>query len=240
MREMKMLTTDNPIKDTCRLLDRVVRPLIRLPNHIGIIPDGNRRWAGSKGFAKEKGYAMGLDPGLALFKLFKEVGIKELTFYGFTTDNTKRPTEQTKAFTNACIQAVEILSREDADLLVVGNTDSEMFPKELLPFTTRKTFGKGGIKVNFLVNYGWEWDLSYLKIANPAQNNITTLLKSHEISRMDLIIRWGGMTRLSGFLPVQSIYSDIYVVKEYWPDFKPEHFFQALKWYQKQDITLGG
>lgn len=240
MREMKKLTADNPLKDTWRLLNRVARPLIRLPNHIGIIPDGNRRWAGSNGFAKEKGYAMGLDPGLALFRLFKELRIKELTFYGFTTDNTKRPTKQTKAFTNACIQAVEILSREDADLLVIGNTDSEMFPKELLPFTTRKTFGKGGVKVNFLVNYGWEWDLSYLKIANPTQNSNTPLLKSHEISRMDLIIRWGGMTRLSGFLPVQSVYSDIYVVKEYWPDFKPEHFFQALQWYQVQDNTLGG
>ncbi len=240
MREMKKLTTDSPVKDTGRLLSRVARPLMRLPNHIGIIPDGNRRWAGSNGLAKEQGYVMGLEPGLALFRLFKDLSIKELTFYGFTTDNTKRPTKQTKAFTEACIQAVEILSREDADLLVIGNTDSEMFPKELLPFTTRKTFGKGGIKVNFLVNYGWEWDLSYLKIANPNQNGNTASLKSHEISRMDLIIRWGGMTRLSGFLPVQSVYSDIYVVKEYWPDFEPEHFYQALQWYQVQDDTLGG
>ena len=213
---------------------------MRLPDHIGIIPDGNRRWAGSRGIAKEKGYAMGLDPGLVLFRLCQEVGIKELTFYGFTTDNTKRPSEQRIAFTDACIQAVEMLSKEDAALLVIGNTDSTMFPRELLPFTTRKTFGKGGVKVNFLVNYGWEWDLSYLKIAKPTQNSNTSNLKSYEISRMDLIIRWGGMTRLSGFLPVQSVYSDIYVVEEYWPDFKPEHFRQALEWYQKQDITLGG
>jgi len=183
---------------------------------------------------------MGLDPGLVLFRLCQEVGIKELTFYGFTTDNTKRPSEQRIAFTDACIQAVEMLSKEDAALLVIGNTDSTMFPRELLPFTTRKTFGKGGVKVNFLVNYGWEWDLSYLKIAKPTQNSNTSNLKSYEISRMDLIIRWGGMTRLSGFLPVQSVYSDIYVVEEYWPDFKPEHFRQALEWYQKQDITLGG
>jgi len=237
---MKLLIPDNPIKDTWKLLNRADKPLTRLPNHVGIIPDGNRRWAGSNGFAKEEGYAMGLDPGLALFKLFKEVGIKELTFYGFTTDNTKRPNVQTKAFINACIQAVEILSLEDADLLVVGNTDSELFPKQLLPFTTRKTIGKGGIKVNFLVNYGWEWDLGYLKNVNPTQNSNTTNLRSHEISRMDLIIRWGGMTRLSGFLPVQSVYSDIYVVNEFWPNFDPEQFFQALQWYQKQDITLGG
>ena len=213
---------------------------MKLPDHIGIIPDGNRRWAESKGMTKEKGYALGLDPGLELFRLCKEIGIKELTSYGFTTDNTKRPSEQRKAFTEACIRAVDIISREDAALLVLGNTDSAMFPKELLPYTSRKTFGKGGIKVNFLVNYGWEWDLGNMKWGGADQSNITSCLKSYEISRMDLIIRWGGRTRLSGFLPVQSVYSDIFVLDEYWPDFKPEHFYRALKWYQNQDVTLGG
>lgn len=62
---------------------------MRIPNHIGIIPDGNRRWAVNKGLTKEKGYASGLNPGLILFHLCKELGVKELTFYGFTTDNTK-------------------------------------------------------------------------------------------------------------------------------------------------------
>jgi undecaprenyl diphosphate synthase len=70
--------------------------------------------------------------------------------------------------------------------------------------------------------------------------NVNTLIQSSDVSRIDLIIRWGGRRRLSGFLPVQSVYSDIYVVDDYWPDFKPEHFFAALDWYDKQDITLGG
>jgi undecaprenyl diphosphate synthase len=213
---------------------------MRLPNHIGIIPDGNRRWAQSKRMPKEKGYMMGLEPGIALFKLCQQYGVNEITFYGFTVDNTKRPSEQRKSFTNACIQAVEMLSKEDTDLLIVGNSTSAMFPKELLPFTTRQTFGKGGVKVNILVNYGWEWDLSRLKEVDPTQKRIINQLRSSEISRIDLIIRWGGRMRLSGFLPVQSVYSDIYVVNEYWPDFKPEHFFQALEWYQEQDVTLGG
>ena len=65
-------------------------------------------------------------------------------------------------------------------------------------------------------------------------------IHSSEISRIDLIIRWGGRRRLSGFLPVQSVYSDFYVVTEFWPDFKPEHFYNALDWYNDQDITLGG
>ena len=55
-----------------------------------------------------------------------------------------------------------------------------------------------------------------------------------------MVIRCGGMRRLSGFLPVQSVYADFFVVDELWPDFKPQHFFDAMQWYQHQDPTLGG
>ncbi|KZL93484.1 undecaprenyl diphosphate synthase family protein [Clostridium magnum] len=214
---------------------------MRVPNHIGIIPDGNRRWAVNNGLSKEQGYGPGLKPGLELFKICKELGVNELTYYGFTTDNTKRPAVQTKAFTLACIDAVKMLSKEDASLLVVGNTKSPMFPKELLPFTERKTFGKGTMKINFLVNYGWEWDLSdVLDLETTNRKHIVNSLKSSDISRVDLIIRWGGRRRLSGFLPVQSVYSDFYIIDDYWPDFKPSHVYKALQWYDEQDITLGG
>ena len=64
-------------------------------------------------------------------------------------------------------------------------------------------------------------------------------LRTHDISRVDLVIRWGGMRRLSGFLTVP-VYADFFVVDRLWPDFQPEDFFQALEWYQKQDVTLGG
>lgn len=212
---------------------------MRIPRHIGIIPDGNRRWAMDKGLPKEMGYAKGLEPGLKLFSLCKDLGVQELTYYGFTMDNTKRPSVQTRAFTRACVMAVELLAGQDAELLVVGNTDSPMFPKELLRYTRRTTIGKGGMRVNFLVNYSWEWDLSSL-FGNKKNMDLKTHLKSGDISRVDLIIRWGGRRRLSGFLPVQSIYSDFYVIDDYWPDFKPEQLYSALEWYDKQDITLGG
>lgn len=213
---------------------------MRLPKHIGIIPDGNRRYAVAKGLTKDKGYNSGLDPGLKVFKLCQEYGVKEITYYGFTMDNTKRPTDQRLAFTKACIDAVELLEKEDSELLVMGNYESKMFPDELKHLTSRKKYGKGGIKVNFLVNYGWEWDLKNLLKANSNKSKINSLIKSNDISRVDLIIRWGGRRRLSGFLPVQSIYSDFYVVDDFWPDFKKEHFVNALNWYDMQDITLGG
>jgi len=193
---------------------------------------------------KEKGYTFGLGPGLDLFKLCKEAGVGEITYYGFTTDNTKRPSIQAKAFSKACVDAVKMLANEDAELLVLGNYDSPMFPEELLPYTKRRTFGKGGTKVNFLVNYGWHWDLNNLLQSENnnkiSKENLTNFLYSSDVGRVDLIIRWGGRRRLSGFLPVQSIYADFYVIDEMWPDFKSEHFYDALNWYNEQDVTLGG
>ncbi|SMC20724.1 undecaprenyl diphosphate synthase [Clostridium acidisoli DSM 12555] len=214
---------------------------MRIPKHIGIIPDGNRRWAEKNGYSKEMGYSNGLNPGLEIFKLCEKIGIKELTFYGFTVDNTKRPALQKIAFTEACVKAVKMLSKENASLLVIGNSDSPMFPKELLPFTKRKDFGTGGIKVNFLVNYGWEWDVLGLSSSDAhSRKNVYENIKSRDISRVDLIIRWGGRRRLSGFLPIQSVYSDFYIVEEMWPDFDANQFNSALEWYSKQDVTLGG
>lgn len=214
----------------------------RLPRHVGIIPDGNRRWAQGQGFEKQDGYHFGLHPGLEVFSACLALGIPEITFYGFTVDNTKRPAAQIEAFRNACVEAVTELRTRDADLLVVGNTHSVFFPKELLPYTQRTRIGDGRIKVNFLVNYGWSWDLNYsLKNGSLSTgDSIVDGIASADISRIDLIVRWGGGRRLSGFLPVQSVYADFYVVDELWPDFSIDQFHEALEWYQDQDVTLGG
>ena len=204
----------------------------RLPDHIGFIPDGNRRWAQNRGLPKEAGYSHGIDPGFQLYKICLELGIKEITFYGFTQDNTKRPANQTRAFQQACVDAVTKLAHRDAELLVIGDTESALFPRELLPFTSRVKFGRGLIKVNFLVNYGWSWDLKHA-LKNQA-------IASQDVSRINLIVRWGGRRRLSGFLPVQSVYADFHILDALWPDFQPQQFYQALEWYQDQDVTLGG
>lgn len=214
---------------------------MNIPKHIGIIPDGNRRWAQNQGMTKDKGYESGLDPGLDAYRACRDKGVEEVTFYGFTTDNTKRPSYQTEAFTKACVDAANMLANEGAALLVIGNTKSPMFPKELLPYTKRTEPKEGQIKANLLVNYGWHWDLNTLADAqNVNKNNIQDYIQSFDISRLDMIIRWGGRRRLSGFLPVQSIYADFYVIDEYWPDFKENHISEALDWYKGQDITLGG
>ena len=213
---------------------------MRIPNHIGIIPDGNRRWATRAGLAKKDGYVHGLTPGLDLLRLAREAGVREITYYGFTTDNCKRPPEQVFAFSKACVEAIRRIASEPVSLLVLGDQNSSVFPEELRPYTVRTDLNGGGMRVNFLVNYGWEWDLAELNAPGSNRRQICNALRSHDISRVDLVIRWGGMRRLSGFLPVQSVDADFFVVDRLWPDFQPDDFFQALQWYQAQDVTLGG
>ena len=200
----------------------------RVPRHIGFIPDGNRRWALQHGLATEQGYASGIAPGVALFEACKVLGIEEVSVFGSTQDNTRRPTVQAQQFRASCVVFAQEISRRGAALLVLGDERSTQFPVELAGFRTRQ--GKG-IKVNFLVNYGWEWDLEGLKEGG---------LRSADVSRLDLIVRWGGGRRLSGFLPVQSVYADIFVLDALWPDFEPQHLDTALAWLGQQDRTLGG
>ena len=203
-------------------------PCTKLPQHVGFIPDGNRRWASARVLPKEAGYRHGIAPGLALFERCQRLGIEEVSVYGFTQDNTRRPSAQTDRFRAACVEFALEVAHRGAALLVVGDERSLQFPAELVPYRRRQG---DGMKVNFLVNYGWEWDLDGLRDGG---------LRSAEVSRLDLVVRWGGGCRLSGFLPVQSVYADIYVVDALWPDFQPSHLDSALAWFKHQDRTLGG
>lgn len=213
----------------------------RIPRHIAVIPDGNRRWALAHGLQKAQGYTHGLSPGIALYQQCLELGVEEMTFYGFTNDNTKRPAAETASFRKACVEAVSQMRDRDASILVVGNSDSAVFPEELKIFRTRQISGRNLMKVNFLVNYDWHWDLSSAtKATGGKREDLLHAIASAEIPRIDLVIRWGGRNRLSGMLPLQSVYADFFVINDYWPDFMPQHLESALSWYSHQDVTLGG
>ena len=180
-----------------------------------------------QGLPKEAGYAHGID-GDILSEKCKECGIKETSIYCFTQDNTRRPFIQKQAFSEASVAFAFEIARRGAALLVVGDETSKQFPKALNEFRHRQGVG---MKVDLLVNYGWEWDLAGLKNGG---------LSSGEVSRLDLIVRWGGRRRLSGFLPCNrfmrismsgmnigqiSIYSILST---------------HLAWFKNQDPTLGG
>lgn len=212
----------------------------RLPKHVGFIPDGNRRWARARGLSKGEGYSSGILPGLRLIAACRRLGIEEVSIYGYTKENVHRPREQVLAFQQACVDFVRHATADGSALLVVGDVDSVAFPKALVPYTTRSA---GDLRVNLIVNYTWSWDLSVALTRierGVSSREVASCLGSHEVSRIDLVVRWGGRQRLSGFLPVQCAYADLHVVDELWPDMKLEDFAGALRWYGEQDVTLGG
>lgn len=214
----------------------------RLPRHIGLIPDGNRRWARERGLEVKDGYEAGVDQGIQMLDECIDLGIEEVSVYGFTMDNNKRPIEQRMAFSAACVRFAKTATERDIALKVVGDHTSAMFPPELTPFA-RERLGNGRLKVNMLVNYGWNWDLqAAVSTAKRSDEKrpFQELIASRDVSRIDLVVRWGGMRRLSGFLPIQTVYADFFVVDNYWPDYTPDQFFDALHWYARQDVTQGG
>jgi undecaprenyl diphosphate synthase len=217
----------------------------RLPRHIGIIPDGNRRWAALNDLSKEKGYAYGVEKGKDLFDLLHRLKINEVTVYAFTKDNTKRKKRITDAYVDAVVSFLDWAKGKDISILAVGDHKSKMFPAEFEPFIEPEPLRDEMMKMNFLVNYDWRWDMAegadnYRRQYSGRPYDPYQYMPSRHISRIDLLIRWGGMNRISGFPPVQTVYSDIYVVDEFWPDFEPVHVFDALEWYQTVDVTLGG
>lgn len=215
----------------------------RIPRHIGFIPDGNRRWAEAKGWAKEDGYAFGIEPGLALLDLCRRLGVEEASIYGFTQDNVRRPRNQVEAFRHECAEFSRRAIEAGAAFMALGDDRSAVFPEELRPYARQRS--AGDFKVTLLVNYSWEWDLKVaLARARNGQTDVprtvAAQLGSADVSRIDLVVRWGGRQRLSGFLPCQSAYADFFAIDTLWPDAQPEELLHALRWYQKQDITLGG
>ena len=221
---------------------RAVAERLRVPRHVGLIPDGNRRWADARGLPRHEGYAAGVAPGIELVAQCRALGVQELSIYGFTMENTHRPKAQVDAFRRACVDFSERVLADGAALLVIGDCGSRMFPEELRPLAKRRS--AGDLRVNMLVNYGWQWDLR--ADVGPSRGRSarrpppTPGLGSHGASRIDLVVRWGGRRRLSGFLPIQCAYADLHVIDTLWPDMRPEEFVDALRWYARQELTMGG
>jgi len=179
---------------------------------------------------------------MRLLQVCRDLGIEEASVYGFTKENVRRPPDQVQAFRQACVDFVLQAVQAGVAIKVIGDADSDVFPPALKPYVAQRS--AGDMKVNLLVNYGWSWDLA-VALAKTAssrarRSELPRLLGSADASRVDLVIRWGGRRRLSGFLPIQCAYADLYVVDTLWPDMQLEEFEHALRWYERQDVTLGG
>lgn len=191
---------------------------------------------------KEEGYAAGLAPAWTLYREGMRLGIAEVSVYGFTQDNTRRPRIQVEAFQQACVRFAREMVEAGVPLQAIGDSRSDLFPAELRQLCRAPDPRPGWPKINLLVNYGWRWDLE-TGMRAAAEGRASSWLEglgSRDVSRVDLVVRWGDRRRLSGMLPIQTTYADFHVVGALWPDFELRHVHEALTWYQDQDVTLGG
>jgi undecaprenyl diphosphate synthase len=142
------------------------------------------------------------------------------------------------------VEAVRRIYNEHIDVFLVGNTNSAMFPRELLEFTTsdqrcHRVQNQHSGKLQLAMGH---WQSHRIAHRGDLSINDWALqgMGSQKVSRIDMVLRWGGRRRLSGFLPIQTVYSDLYIFDECWPDYQVSHLHEALGWHQEQDVTWGG
>ncbi|MDD5171712.1 MAG: polyprenyl diphosphate synthase [Candidatus ainarchaeum sp.] len=225
-----------------------------VPNHIAIIPDGNRRWAEKKGISKREGYAIGIRKIGDVLKWCKKHDVHMLTMWGFSTDNFKRDEEEVSTllglFKDNLGEAIESDNRNKKELRVRFFGRVNLFPKEIQQMIRKAeqvtSGGNRKYQLNLLLSYGGREEIvdavnSIITagVKKVDEDTISRHLYTRGVPDPDLIIRTSGEQRLSGLMPWQSCYSEFYFCKKLWPDFSKKDFEAALAEYGKRKRRYG-
>lgn len=222
-----------------------------LPNHIGIIMDGNGRWAKKRGLPRTMGHKAGAEVFKKISKECAALGIKEVTFYAFSTENWKRPQEEVNALMRLFR---DYLLDAKADMEASGNMkihfvgEKEGMSDSLLKLmdeAEHETESRTGTVVNLAVNYGGRQEIvsAVNRLIASGKKEITEDDISAEVytsPECDLIIRPSGEERLSNFLLWQAAYSEFWYSDVLWPDFTEKDLYQALSEFEKRNRRFGG
>lgn len=222
-----------------------------VPNHLGIIMDGNRRWARNNGLSTFQGHKKGYEQLIEVGKMAKKAGIKIVTVYAFSTENWNRSKKEVNylfnLLKNGLKKEIKNFIKEEIRLRVIGKISQ--LPKDLqaaIKNAERETKNlKKGV-LNVAINYGGRLDIveatkKLIKAKKPITiDNISKNLWTNDYPDPDLIIRTSGEQRLSGFLTWQSAYSELLFIKGHWPDFSKKEFNYCLNEYAKRNRRFGG
>lgn len=230
----------------------------RLPRHIGIIMDGNGRWAKKKNRPRLYGHSAGAKSIREVVELGVELHLKYLTFYAFSTENWNRPTDEVqgllKMLKERLIKEIPELNKQNIYVQFIGSEDklSPDYIKEILE-TAALTHRNTGMVVNIAFNYGGRQEIIHAvnslyqeRLCDPeasgsiSQEDLVKHLYTKGQPDPDLIIRTSGEMRLSNFLLWQSAYAEIYITETLWPDFDKVEMIRALLDYQGRDRRFGG
>lgn len=225
-----------------------------MPEHIAIIMDGNGRWAKKRGMPRTFGHAAGAETFRKIGNLCKELGIKYLTVYAFSTENWKRPQQEVDAIMGLLkkylLEAIEDAVKNESRVVIFGDL-SPLTPelRELCQQAEDCTAHFTDCQMNICLNYGGRDEILRAVKAclqegkDPEQlteQDITDRLYSAGVPDPDLVIRPSGEIRISNFLLWQSAYSEFYFTDVLWPDFDREELLKAIAAYQQRSRRFGG
>lgn len=226
----------------------------KVPQHIAIIMDGNRRWARKRGLADEKGHEAGSENLEKMVEAAGKLGVKTLTVYALSTENLKeRAAREVKAILGILRSGystkIKRLLDKGVKVDILGELDG--LPKAIQKIIQelRHTYIKNeSIRVNVALNYGGKKEMieaikDLIKEGIDISKINDEMIKKHLYTKgqpdPELVIRTGGYIRLSNFLLWQTAYSELYFTKKLWPDFSGEDLKKAIIWYQDQKRNFG-
>jgi undecaprenyl diphosphate synthase len=229
-----------------------------LPQHIGIIMDGNGRWAKKRGLPRSAGHSAGADSLKKIVTECNDMGIKYITVYAFSTENWKRPQKEVDYLMNLLLDylknAEQSLAGENVVIRVIGSRrELSREIQEQIIKTEEFTKKNSGIVMNIALNYGSREEIVHAaqllcmdaKQGKIKPEHITDQLFSEYLYTkkqpdVDLLIRTSGEMRLSNFLLWQVSYAELWFSEKYWPDFNIKDLHRAISDYQGRGRRFGG
>ena len=239
------------------LSDKKIPQIINLPKHLGIIMDGNGRWAKLRGKRRIFGHEAGVLRAKEIVENSVRLEIEALTLYTFSSENWKRPTKEIdglmRLFERTIKKYTGLLIENNVRFKQVGNKD--MLPKSLnrkLEQMEAITSENKGLKLTLALAYGSRQDIvkGILRIIDDVddgkidrnqidESTLSSHLSFSGLPDLDLIIRTSGETRVSNFMLWEMAYSEIYFTETLWPSFEDQEFFEILENYSKSERRFG-
>jgi undecaprenyl diphosphate synthase len=229
----------------------------KLPSHVAVIMDGNGRWAEQKGNGRIFGHQNGVVAVRETVEAAAELGIGYLTLYAFSTENWNRPREEIDALMSLLVLTIQndikTLNDNNVRLKVIGDTDSlPVKVKKQLANAIKDTSSNTGLILVLALSYSGRWEIvnamrdiatdvkaGKILIDELSCDTFNRYLSTSEIPDPELLIRTSGEYRISNFLLWQIAYTELYFTEILWPDFRKEHFFDAILDFQKRERRFG-
>lgn len=222
-----------------------------IPLHVGIIMDGNGRWARKRGLPRVMGHKVGVESVRSVIRVARKLGIKYLTLYTFSSENWQRPKEEVsylmQLLKTLLIKEVDELKRQGVRIRAIGrlgNLDKEVL--EALNYAIEKTKDNKDLNLYLALSYGGRQEIVdavntilRLGIKEVDEDKFRNFLYDPELPDVDLLIRTAGEYRISNFLLWHTAYAELYITDVLWPDFREEEFLKAIEDYSKRVRKFG-